>query len=35
VQEISRSVGSTAKFIETMYDLQRKVSTVYTKSAQA
>lgn len=35
VQEISRSVGSTAKFIETMYDLQRKVSSVYTKSSQA
>jgi flagellar basal-body rod protein FlgF len=34
VQEISRSVGSTAKFIETMYDLQRKVSSVYSKSAQ-
>lgn len=35
VQEISRSVGSTAKFIETMYDLQRKVSSVYTKQTQA
>lgn len=35
VQEVSRSVGSTAKFIETMYDLQRKVSSVYTKSASA
>lgn len=35
VQEISRSVGSTAKFIETMYDLQRKVSSVYTKQIQA
>ena len=35
VQEISRSVGSTAKFIETMYDLQRKVSSVYTKASQA
>lgn len=34
VQEISRSVGSTAKFIETMYDLQRKVSSVYTKTSQ-
>ncbi len=32
VQEISRSVGSTAKFIETMYDLQRKVSSVYAKA---
>lgn len=35
VQEISRSVGSTAKFIETMYDLQRKVASVYSKTAQA
>jgi flagellar basal-body rod protein FlgF len=35
VQEISRSVGSTAKFIETMYDLQRKVSSVYAKNGQA
>lgn len=33
VQEVSRSVSSTAKFIETMYDLQRKVSTVYAKSS--
>lgn len=32
VQEVSRSVGSTAKFIETMYDLQRKVSSVYAKA---
>lgn len=35
VQEVSRSVGSTAKFIETMYDLQRKVSSVYAKASQA
>lgn len=35
VQEVSRSVGSTAKFIETMYDLQRKVASVYAKTAQA
>lgn len=35
VQEISRSVGSTAKFIETMYDLQRKASSVYAKASQA
>lgn len=35
VQEVSRSVGNTAKFIETMYDLQRKVSSVYSKNAQA
>ena len=32
VQEVSRSVGSTSKFIETMYDLQRKVSSVYAKT---
>ena len=32
VQEISRSVGNTAKFVETMYDLQRKVSSVYSKT---
>lgn len=35
VQEISRSVGNTAKFIETMYDLQRKVSSVYAKNGNA
>ena len=35
VSEVSRSVGNTAKFIETMYDLQRKVSSVYAKTAQA
>lgn len=35
VQEVSRSVGSTAKFIETMYDLQRKASNVYSKVAQS
>lgn len=33
VQEVSRSVGNTAKFIETMYDLQRKASAVYSKTA--
>ncbi|MES2983706.1 MAG: flagellar basal-body rod protein FlgF [Pseudomonadota bacterium] len=33
VQEISRSVSSTAKFIESMYDLQRKVSSVYAKTS--
>ena len=32
VQEVSRSVGSTAKFIETMYDLQRKVASVYARA---
>lgn len=31
VQELSRSVGNTAKFIETMFDLQRKASTTYTR----
>jgi flagellar basal-body rod protein FlgF len=35
VQEVSRSVGSTAKFIETMYDLQRKVSSIYAKNGQS
>ncbi len=35
VQELSRSVGSTAKFIETMYDLQRKVASTYTRASQA
>lgn len=35
VQEVSRSVGSTAKYIEVMYDLQRKVSSVYTRNTQA
>lgn len=35
VQEISRSVGGTAKFIETMYDLQRKVAAAYSRPMQA
>ena len=35
VQEVSRSVGNTAKFIETMYDLERKTSSTYSKSIQA
>lgn len=35
VQEISRSVGSTAKFIETIYDLQRKASLAYSKTTQS
>lgn len=33
VQEISRSVGNTAKFIESMYDLERKTSSTYTKTS--
>jgi flagellar basal-body rod protein FlgF len=35
VMEISRSVGSTAKFVETMYDLQRKTASTYTRSQSA
>lgn len=35
VQEVSRAVGSTAKYIETVYDLQRKASSVYAKAGQA
>ncbi len=34
VQEVSRSVGSTAKFIEVMYDLQRKVASTYARNSQ-
>jgi flagellar basal-body rod protein FlgF len=30
--EVSRSVANTAKYIEVMYDLQRKASNVYTKN---
>jgi len=30
--QLQRSVGSTAKFIEAMYDMERKVSSVYTKT---
>ena len=33
--ELSRNVNSTAKFIEVMYDLQRKTSNTYTKPAQS
>jgi flagellar basal-body rod protein FlgF len=29
--QLQRSVGSTAKFIEVMYDLQRKTSSTYTQ----
>lgn len=34
VQEVSRSVANTQKFIETMYDLQRKAANIYAKNAQ-
>lgn len=33
--QLQRSVGSTAKFVEVMYDLQQKTSNTYTRSAQA
>lgn len=33
--ELQRSVTSSARFIETMYDLQRRASQVYTRNAQA
>lgn len=33
--ELSRSVSGTSKFIEVVYDLQRKVSNAYTKSSQS
>ncbi len=35
VMEISRSVANTAKFTETMYDLERKTSSTYTHSQTA
>ena len=35
VQEISRSVGNTAQFITTMYDLQSKVADAYSKPLNA
>lgn len=35
VMDISRSVGATSKFIETMYDLERKASTTLSRSKQA
>jgi flagellar basal-body rod protein FlgF len=31
VQELSRSAGSTAKFISSMFELQRKAATAYAK----
>jgi len=34
VMQVSRSVASTSKFIETMYDLQRKTSNAYARPAQ-
>jgi flagellar basal-body rod protein FlgF len=35
VMQVSRSVSSTAKFVEVMYDLQRKTSSTYGRPAQA
>jgi flagellar basal-body rod protein FlgF len=35
VMALSRSVADSAKFIETMYDLQRKTSQVFTHNGQA
>jgi flagellar basal-body rod protein FlgF len=35
VIQLQRSVSSSAKFIETMYDLQRKASQTFTRSGQA
>ena len=35
VMDISRSVTNTSKFIETMYDLERKASTTLSKSKQS
>jgi flagellar basal-body rod protein FlgF len=34
VIQVNRSVADTAKMIETMYDLQRKTSTTYSRPAQ-
>lgn len=34
VMQVTRSVSSTAKFIEVMYDLQRKTSNTYGRPAQ-
>lgn len=33
--QLQRSVASTAKFVEAMYDMERKVSNVYTKAQQS
>jgi flagellar basal-body rod protein FlgF len=35
VMEISRTVGNTAKFVETMYDLERKTASTYTHNQTA
>jgi flagellar basal-body rod protein FlgF len=35
VMQLSRSFGSTSKFIETMYDLERKVSATMSRSKSA
>lgn len=35
VVQLQRSVASTAKFVEVMYDLQRKVTNTYAKAQQA
>lgn len=34
VVQLQRSVGSSAKFVEVMYDLQRKVANTYAKTQQ-
>lgn len=34
MMDVSRSVGSTAKFIESMYDLQRKAANAYSQQSQ-
>jgi flagellar basal-body rod protein FlgF len=33
VMELSRNVGNTAKFIEAMYDLERKMGTTYARQS--
>lgn len=35
VMQVSKSVASTAKYVEVMYDLQRKTSNTYGRPAQA
>lgn len=35
VMNLSRSVANSSKFIETMYDLERKASDTYTRAASA
>lgn len=34
MMDVSRAVGSTSKFIETMYDLQRKAANAWAQSSQ-